>query len=125
MDTKSGELIIDEPRRRRRHSQSFRDEAIAACQHSGVSIASVALARGLNANLLRRCVIEAEGRTRPAAQLPVMPSFVPVRIAKSKPAVSTEPPIRIQLRQGATEVTIEWPTTHPAACVVWLRELLR
>jgi len=78
VDTKSGELIIDEPRRRRRHSQSFRDEAIAACQHSGVSIASVALARGLNANLLRRWVIEAEGRTRPAAQLPVMPSFVPV-----------------------------------------------
>jgi transposase len=93
--------------------------------HPGVSVASVALARGLNANLLRRWVIEAEGRTRPAAQLPVMPSFVPVRIAKPKPAVSAEPPIRIQLRQGATEVTIEWPTTHPAACVVWLRELLR
>jgi hypothetical protein len=47
-------------RRRRRHSAGFKAEAVAACLQPGVSIAAVALSRGLNANLLRRWVVEAE-----------------------------------------------------------------
>jgi transposase len=46
--------------RRRRHSAVFRAEAVAACQQPGVSVAAVALARELNANLLRRWVLQAE-----------------------------------------------------------------
>jgi transposase-like protein len=47
-------------RRRRHHSVFFKAEAVGECQQPGVSIAAVALARGLNANLLRRWVKEAE-----------------------------------------------------------------
>ena len=47
-------------RRRRRHSAEFRAEAVRACQQPGVSVAAIALARGLNANLLRRWVLRAE-----------------------------------------------------------------
>lgn len=44
-------------RRRRRHSEAFKAEAVAACLRPGVSIAAVALSRGLNANLLRRWLV--------------------------------------------------------------------
>ena len=48
-------------RRRRHYSVFFKAEAVSACQQPGVSIAAMALARGLNANLLRRGV-QAAGR---------------------------------------------------------------
>lgn len=47
-------------RRRRRHSPEFRAAVIEACRQPGVSIAAVALANGLNANLLRKWVNDAE-----------------------------------------------------------------
>ena len=51
--------VIDR-RRRRRHSAEFKAEAVAACRQPGVSIAAVAMSRSVNANLLRRWVVEAE-----------------------------------------------------------------
>ena len=41
------------PRRRRRHSPEFKAKVIAACQQPRVSVASVALEHGLNANMVR------------------------------------------------------------------------
>src|SRR5580698_7121353 len=54
-------------RRRRRHSPAFKAEAVGACQQAGVSIAAVALARGLNANMLRDWMRKAERSGRPIA----------------------------------------------------------
>jgi transposase-like protein len=53
-------------RRRGRYSEAFKREIVKACQAPGVSTASVALANGINANLLRRWVLECghEGRVR-------------------------------------------------------------
>ncbi|WP_353885777.1 transposase, partial [uncultured Microbacterium sp.] len=48
-------------RRRRRHSDEFKAKVVAACRQPGVSIASVALAHELNANLLRRWIHERLG----------------------------------------------------------------
>lgn len=45
-------------RSRRRYTAEFKQQAIEACLQPGVSMASVALANGLNANLLRRWVTE-------------------------------------------------------------------
>ena len=41
-------------RSRRRYTEEFKKQAIAACLQPGISMASVALANGLNANQLRR-----------------------------------------------------------------------
>ncbi|NCW98935.1 MAG: hypothetical protein EBW71_08135 [Betaproteobacteria bacterium] len=52
-------------RRRGRYSNEFKREVVKACQAPGVSTASVALANGINANLLRRWVAEwGDGRLR-------------------------------------------------------------
>ena len=52
-------------RRRRLHSDEFKADAVAAAVQPGVSMAAVALSRGINANLLRRWVQEAEARATP------------------------------------------------------------
>ena len=50
-------------RRRRLHSDEFKANAVAACMQSGISMAAVAMAHGVNANLLRRWVRHAEMTT--------------------------------------------------------------
>ena len=101
-----------------------------------MSIASVALSRGLNANLLRRWVIEAE-RDGPARVIapasggdltPVQPpaAFVPLSLASALPAAAAAPAdICIELRRGETTVTVTWPSGAAAECAHWMRELLR
>ncbi len=110
-------------RTRRRHSVEFRAEAVAACGQAGVSLASVALARGLNANLLRRWVVEA-GDAKMPVKRQARPAFIPVRVEPPSKAKSGAP-IRIEVRKGSTQIVIEWPVTHPGACVRWLKELVR
>lgn len=87
-------------------------------------MASVALARGINANLLRRWVRDAEGV--PARALdraaPGVPAFVPVRLPAATAPVGE---IRIDVKRGATTITVAWPMGAAAECATWIRELLR
>lgn len=117
-------------RRRRRHSTEFKTSVIQACQQPGVSVASVALANGLNANLLRKWVIEAEraGISDSAAlsvlrqrALEARPDFIPLELPG--PAAAAE--IRIELQRAGTTVSVTWPSSAAAECAMWLRELLR
>ena len=55
-------------RRRRTHSDEFKATVVAACLQPGVSNAAVALAHGINANLARRWVREAEMRAQASVQ---------------------------------------------------------
>ena len=117
-------------RRRRRHSAAFKAEAVAACRRPGVSIAAVALSRGLNANLLRRWVVESERTgTLAVTEAAVAPSepaegkarFVPVAL----PSRTTEAPIHIKIRRGSSTVSVEWPSSAARECALLLRELMR
>ena len=121
-------------RRRRKHSDEFKAQVVAACSQPGVSIAAVSMAQGVNANLARRWMIDATAsdrrqpvdRSRVAADtakptLALPPPFIEVPM----PPSSVAPEIRIELRRGATAVNVTWPTTAAAECAAWLRELLR
>jgi len=120
--------------RRRRHSDEFKADLVAACTQPGISIAAVAMANGVNANLLRRWVSEVEMKPSvddDSAQVAVTasspttaPSFVPVSLPS--PATPTPlPDIRIELQRGATTVTVTWPASAASECAAWMRELLR
>ena len=106
------------------HSDEFKANAVASCQATGVSVAAVAMANGINANLLRRWVREAE--MPPAKALakpaPAVPTFVPVRLPDP---VAPAGEIRIDVRRGATTITVAWPMAAAAECAGWMRELLR
>ena len=123
------------PRQRRRvHSDAFKAGAVAACVQPGMSMAAVAMAHGINANLLRRWVHEAEMKPRTdvvradvvvgAAEREPKTVFVPVSLPPSAPPAQV-PDIRIELRRGPTTVTVTWPAGAASDCAVWMRELLR
>ena len=132
---------------RRRHSDELKAKVLAACAEPGASISGVALAHGLNANLVRkwRC-----GRgtkragmaiTPPAAihALPAprgaAPEFVAIEMpapAKAAARASAEPLasapisqtlIQIELRRGPLHLSVRWPTAAAEDCRAWLSEL--
>ena len=120
--------------RRRRHSDEFKADLVAACTQPGISIAAVAMANGVNANLLRRWVTEVEMRASvdddnpqaavTASRPTTAPSFVPVSLPS--PATPTpSPDIRIELQRGATTIAVTWPASAASECAAWMRELLR
>jgi transposase len=125
------EQVIDDRRRRRIHSDEFKANAVALCMQPGMSTAAVAMANGINANLLRRWVRIAEtvpaicrqdALPAPQLQAAQVPSaFVPMQLP-AKPAV---PDIRIELRRAATSITVTWPVEAAGECAAWMRELLR
>ncbi len=104
---------------------------VAACRKPGVSIASVALANRLNANLVRRWV-DAEERSGLPARLappgklkPLRPAdeqFVPITIEATS---TVRESITIELRHGAKIVNVAWPVSAASECAAWLRTLLR
>lgn len=113
-------------RQRRKHSAEFKAQAVAACRHDGVSIAAIAMANGVNANLLRRWIIDADqlpnpGRPSALSTAPAAPSFIPMALAERAPPQD----IRVELRRGTTAIIVTWPTTAAADCATWIRELLR
>jgi transposase-like protein len=123
---------VDGRRRRCTHSAEFKAQVVAACRAPGVSIAAVALANGLNANLLRRWVVSGEEApalsaatlSAPPAELEVDGrAFIPIEIEPSMAAGNQQ--ISVELRRGATVVKVAWPLAGAAACAAWLRELVR
>ncbi len=127
---------------RRRHPTELKDRVLAACEEPGASVAAVAQAHGLNANLVhkwRRC--QDGGRSlRPTpvvaatavrAQQPVatrtLPDTASAFVALQLQMPSSVPPadIRLELRRGAATVIVSWPIQEAAACGSWLREWLR
>lgn len=127
MDTREGVAIAG--RRRRRHSEEFKAQVVMASRQPGVSMAAVAMAHGINANLLRRWVCQRAALPQEVvtANAPTDTSrnaFIPLTL----PAPATDvhsPEIRIELQRGATTVKVSWPAGVAGECALWLRELLR
>ena len=102
---------------------------IGECMRPGVSMAAVALEHSLNANLLRKWVIDAEqaGPPTPTAQAASQqvqtsaPTFIP--LALTAPPVEGE--IRIELQRSGTTVNIVWPAAAAAECAACLSDWLR
>lgn len=117
-------------RRHARYSDEFKRQVIAACHAPGVSKAAIALANGLNANMLRRWVVESsqgsDGQLgaikKPLLPAQVNPDFIPVKFA---PAPSVQAgDIRIELQHASTAIQIHWPMAASNQCAQWLREVL-
>ncbi|WP_284413706.1 transposase [Acidovorax sp. SUPP2539] len=121
-------------RRRRLHSDEFKADAVASCMQPGMSMAAVAMAHGVNANLLRRWVREAElmppgmALGKPTACGIEAPEAKPLFVPVSLPPLAAAAPvadIRIELQRGATAITVTWPVSAASECAAWMRELLR
>ena len=116
----------------RAYPAEFKAQLVAECEQPGASVAKVALAHGLNANMLhtwRRDVrgVPAGGRSGAQPEFVSMPlrTPTPMPMPTPTPTPTTSSSIRIELRRGATSVAVSWPTDAADACAAWLRELLR
>lgn len=109
------EAIKSKERTRQRHSTEFKAQVLAECSRRGASIAAIAQAHGLHANLVykwRRDAHEAVAGQFVALPLP----------AANTPVVGRE--IHIEVRRSAVLMTIRWPTCAASDCAAWLREVL-
>lgn len=110
----------------RAYSPEFKAQVLAECARSGASVAKVALAHGLNANMIHtwrrqapaKPAIAAGGGSEESAG-----AFVQLQLPAPLPAET--PDIRIELRRGATTMSIAWPSSASRECAAWLREWLR
>lgn len=137
---------------RRNHGAEIKAKVLAACRQPGASVAGVALAHGLNANLVRKWLhgrglkrsgLDAPNAAGEVAEPPTVPGnlhpgggaqFVPIVLgaaAGAKPAAEVSAPaatqpeasIHIELRRGPSTLSVRWPASAGADCAVWLREL--
>ncbi|MFO1218085.1 MAG: transposase [Burkholderiaceae bacterium] len=113
---------------RRRHSDALKAKVLIECDEPGASVAAVAQSHGLNANLVHKW--RRQGRRREAANeaAPVNDKVAGAFVALQLPAPPTAQPvpdIRIELRRGATTITIAWPGQAAGECAAWLRQWLR
>lgn len=116
---------------RRVHSAEFKARILAECRQPGASVSAVAIAHGLNTNVVRKwlagrglkrmsdATAEASG-CAPALQ------FVPVELPRSAPAaIAPEPQaqIRIELQYGGLHVTLLCAARAGAVYAAQLRAL--
>ena len=115
------------PRRtRRKHDAEFRAQVIEASLHPGVSVAAVALANGLNANMLRKWVREYRQGSKPAPAEIELPAALPAAIVPVTVAPSVAlAEIRLDIRRGSTTVQLAWPIEATASLGQFLHALLR
>ena len=121
-------------RTRRRHAASFKASIVAACRQPGMSLSAVSLANGLNPNMVRKWVADADGFTGRRVVGPAVvsapvsagahaqtstASFVPVALT------TPEALIVIEVQRQGTCVKVTWPAQAAAHCAAWMRELLR
>ena len=106
------------PYQRRHYSLEFKQQLVRQCL-PGISVSGIALANGINANLLRRWIHQHSGSV---ANLPV--SLVPVRI-DAPAAAEPNDAIHLDIQRGAVRVNIRWPLTGAESCARLLGNWLK
>jgi transposase-like protein len=106
-------------RQRASYPDPFKAQIVQECLQPGVSIASVALRHGINANLVRKWIPAYRDH-----QAPAVPAFVPMKLAPAiqpnqQMFVSIEVPFRPQ------NLTVKWPSSDPSGCARFIRELVQ
>lgn len=120
-------MEVSQAAKRRRHDASLKQAVLEQCAAPGASVASIALAHGLNANLVHKW--RREARPVPACLGSLEddgpePRFVAVSLPPPvQPTVAEV--VQLELRRGALTVNCTWPVSAIPQCAAWLREILR
>ena len=114
-------MDTENSRKRRRYGAQLKAQIVAECEQPGASVAKVAMAHGINANIVhgwRKLARESGAATVPER-------FVPVTVAPVVPPTAHERTIEIELRRGGITVKLAWPTSAAMDLAGWMREILR
>ena len=124
---------------RRKHSDEFKAQVMAACRQPGASVAGVARIHQLNANLVSIWLRQDRDR-RGAAGTPTDVSPRPVAVGAQQfvalhmaaesgsgrsDTASPDQDIRVEWHRGDVKVTVTWPCSAAGECADWLKALLQ
>lgn len=123
-------------RTHRTYTREFKAELVAACQVPGASIAAIAGAHAMNANVLHRWLKEharsgchgqsgsgSADRSSVALQQHI-PAFIPVQLPTPGPEQEAQA-IKVDIRKGALTMSITWPASAGADFTSWAASLLK
>lgn len=141
-------MAADKNAKRRKYSAELKAQVVNECEAPGASVARVAMARGINANIVHswRQIARKQRLTSATLTHTHTPTqFVPVVMASAVPATQvaapapvsapviastvaaapfTAPHIEVELRRGTSTLKLLWPATATAQLSVWTREVL-
>ena len=119
-------MTSDKTLTRRRYSETKKSQVLADCCEPGASVAKVALAHGINANIVHRWrQLAREGAGITPAKLPAFIAVPLVGPAGLRTAAPASTDIRIELHRGSLALSITWPVSAAPELAAWTRELLR
>ena len=114
---------------RRRYSMATKAQVLAECAEPGASVAKIAMAHGINANVVHRWRKLARGgdvktvsKTGEFIALPM--TMGPASVPPTAPTAAV-PGLQVELRRGAITMSITWPAGAAAEFALWTREVLR
>ena len=123
-------------RTKRTYSADTKAELLAACNAPGASIAAVASAHGMNANVLHRWLKEASQPRVPIDSVAgtrttavgiagqSVPSFIALPLL-TKPAEPVEREIKVEVRKGGLVMTVTWPMSAASEFACWSASVLK
>lgn len=121
-------------RTKRTYSADTKAELLAACNAPGASIAAVASAHGMNANVLHRWLKESSqprlaiGGGTSATRMDMagqsVPSFIALPLL-TKPAEPVEREIKVEVRKGGLVMTVTWPMSAASDFACWSASVLK
>jgi transposase len=114
-------MEAENSRKRRHYAQELKAQILAECAVAGASVAKVALAHGINANIVHGW----RKLAREAAPDAMAGQFVPVTVAPVVPRPADDRAIEVELRRGGITVKLSWPMSAAMDLSAWMRELLR
>ena len=109
-------------KRRRKHSAEFKASVVGLCQ-PGVSTSAVALAHGLNANLLREWIRKSRSGGLPVSVVKPVNTMVPVSVNPVDESTGRQR-IEIALAKGGAKAEIRWPVEEADSLGRWLSSWL-
>ena len=128
MHTMANDTIPQRPTRHY-YSLELKGQIVAERQVSGVSVAGVAIAHGVNANIAHRWMREQAGALLPAPRNEFVALNLPPPVEQLPATETSSPPvgraIHVEVRRSAGVVTVNWPLEDAASCASWLRDWLR
>ena len=114
-------MDTENSRKRRRHSAELKEQILAECSVPGASVAKVAMAHGINANIVHGW----RKLAREAGAVTLSEQFVPVAVAPTLGQSADKRSIELELRRGGITVKLSWPMSAAMDLSGWMRELLR
>ena len=116
---------------RRRHADELKARVLAACAEPGASVAAVAQAHGLNANLVhkwrRGCGAPTDNAARPVrSAMTAGAEFVALALPATagQPMTALVADIRIEWRRGGAAIAVSWPVSAAPQCARWLLQCM-